>query len=286
MTPLELAALLISAANTLKSAGMELEKDPSKNFSDLATLVAIAYGENESGENIGTGQSTLLDEEGKREVSFGPFQINEFWYKDHSDSEDTTVVNNPYTKVFDDVSREEMTTLLQDPMNSALAAIIVANSKKGYENWSVYNSDAYGIKDQDFNSKYWKTGFNSAAKELYKIEIPEIELGDTPPEEPEEPVEPIEAEGKLGMERREEGFADRELSKFKRNVDELANLINPDEGTSNPETKRRMQLYVGQAFGFDMDNLPQPQRSDYDEVDRTLIEFVAELGRQKARLGG
>ena len=74
MTPLELAAMLITAATTLKDAGMPLEKDPSKNFSDLATLVAIAYGENEQGDRIGTGQSTLTDEEGNREISFGPFK--------------------------------------------------------------------------------------------------------------------------------------------------------------------------------------------------------------------
>lgn len=283
MTPLELAAMLIAAANTLKSAGMELEKDPSKNFSDLATLVAIAYGENESGEKIGSGQSTLVDEEGNREVSFGPFQINEFWYKDHSDSEDTTVVNNPYTKVFDDADSEKMKTLLQDPMNSALAAIIVANSKKGYENWSVYNSDAYGIKDQDFNSKYWKAGFNSAAQELYKIEIPEVEGGVTPPEEPEEPEM---AEGALGMERREEGYSQREVAMFNRAVDKISAMVNKVEGSANPETKRQIQIILGQELGFDIEELPQPRRSDYDDVDRTIIDFVAELGRQKARLGG
>ena len=94
MTPAQLAVLLIAAATELKAAGMTLEKDPSENFSDLATLISIAYAENEAGMNIGTGQSTLVDEEGKREVSFGPFQINEFWYKDRADSGDTTVVNN------------------------------------------------------------------------------------------------------------------------------------------------------------------------------------------------
>ena len=97
MTPLELAAILITAATSLKDEGMELEIDPSANFMDLATLVAIAYAENEQGENIGSGQSTLKDEEGKREVSFGPFQINKFWYRDKSKSGDTTVVNNEYT---------------------------------------------------------------------------------------------------------------------------------------------------------------------------------------------
>lgn len=283
MTPLELAALLISAANTLKSAGMELEKDPSKNFSDLATLIAIAYGENESGENIGTGQSTLVDEEGNREVSFGPFQINEFWYKDHSDSGDVTVVNSEYTDIFKDASRDDMITLLQDPMNSAVAAIIVANSKKGYENWSVYNSDAYGIKDQDFDSKYWKTGFNSAAKELYKIEIPEIQGGVIPPEQPEEP---IKAEGALGMERREQGYSQREVAMFNRAVDRISAEVNKVEGSANPETKRQIQIILGQELGFDMDTLPQPRRSNYDDVDRTIIDFVAELGRQKAKLGG
>ena len=41
-----------------------------------------------------------------------------------------------------------MPALLKDPMNSAIAAVIVANSNKGFENWSVYTSDVYGIEDQ------------------------------------------------------------------------------------------------------------------------------------------
>ena len=176
MTPLELAAILITAATSLKDEGMELEIDPSANFMDLATLVAIAYAENEQGENIGSGQSTLKDEEGKREVSFGPFQINKFWYRDKSKSGDTTVVNNEYTDAFDGATTKTMPELLKDPLNSALAAIIVANSKRGFENWTTYTSDVYGIKKQNYESKYWKTGFNAAAEELYKINAPEIKV--------------------------------------------------------------------------------------------------------------
>ena len=180
MTPLELAAILITAATSLKDEGMELEIDPSANtakgFSDLATLVAIAYAENEQGENIGSGQSTLKDEEGKREVSFGPFQINKFWYRDKSKSGDTTVVNNEYTDAFDGATTKTMPELLKDPLNSALAAIIVANSKRGFENWTTYTSDVYGIKEQNYESKYWKAGFNAAAEELYKINTPEIKV--------------------------------------------------------------------------------------------------------------
>jgi len=284
MTPLELAAMLITAATTLKNAGMTLEKDPSKNFSDLATLVAIAYAENEQGENIGTGQSTLVDEEGKQELSFGPFQINRFWYKDRSASGDTTVVNNEYTDIFKDVEPGDMPDLLKDPMNSAIAAVIVANSNKGYENWSVYNKDVYGIKDQSFKSEYWKTGFRSAAEELYQIDIPEVDTGNTVVTPPEEPT--VMEEGALGMERRATGYSQREVSRFNKAVDKIAAMINKVEGSDNPETKRQVQIILGQELGFDMDNLPQPQRSSYDEVDRTIIDFVAELGKQKAKLGG
>tara|TARA_B100000029_G_scaffold502619_1_gene578174 strand:+ start:2346 stop:3092 length:747 start_codon:yes stop_codon:yes gene_type:complete len=184
MTPLELAIILITAATSLKDAGMELEIDPSANPMDLATLVSIAYAENEQGENIGSGQSILRDKEGKREVSFGPFQINKFWYRDKSKSGDTTVVNNEYTDVFDGATPKTMPELLKDPLNSALAAIIVANSKKGFENWTTYTSDAYGIKEQDYESKYWKAGFNAAVEELYKVNItvPELDLLDESPE--------------------------------------------------------------------------------------------------------
>ena len=105
---------------------MPLEVDPSENFNDLATLVSIAFAESQQGENIGTGQSILTDEEGNREQSFGPFQVNKFWYKDRNDSGDTSVVNNKYTDVFNDKSAEEMQKLVQDPINAAVAAIIIA----------------------------------------------------------------------------------------------------------------------------------------------------------------
>jgi hypothetical protein len=31
-----------------------------------------------------------------------------------------------------------------------------------------------------------------------------------------------------------------------------------------------------------MEELPQPQRSDYQEVDKVVMNFIAEVGRQKA----
>lgn len=275
MTPAQLAVLLIAAATELKAAGMTLEKDPSENFSDLATLISIAYAENEAGMNIGTGQSTLVDEEGKREVSFGPFQINEFWYKDRADSGDTTVVNNEFTKVFDNASRDDMKTLLQDPKNSALAAIIVANSNNGYENWTTYNKDVYGIQKQDFDSKYWATGFRTATAELYKIDIPETKIDIMEPEDtqPTEQTQPS-----LGMERRREGYAQREMSRFNKAVTRIAKLVNPSD-PENPETIRQIQLSLSD---ISMEELPQPQRSNYQEVDKVVMNFVAEVGRQKA----
>ena len=93
-------------------------------------------------------------------------------------------------------------------------------------------------------------------------------------------------EGALGMERRATGYSQREVSRFNKAVDKIAAMINKVEGSDNPEAKRQVQIILGQELGFDMDNLPQPQRSSYDEVDRTIIDFVAELGKQKAKLGG
>jgi len=97
---------------------------------------------------------------------------------------------------------------------------------------------------------------------------------------------PIPAEGKLGMERRAEGYSQREVAMFNRAVDKISAMVNPKEGSANPETKRQIQIILGQELGYDIEELPQPRRSDYDDVDRTIIDFVAELGRQKARLGG
>jgi len=274
MTPLELAAMLITAATTLKDAGMPLEKDPSKNFSDLATLVAIAYGENEQGDRIGSGQSTLVDDEGNREISFGPFQINKFWYTDRSASGDTSVVNNKYTDIFDNVKPADMPALLKDPMNSAIAAIIVANSNKGYENWSVYTSDAYGIEEQSFDSKYWKTGFGAAAEQLYKLDIPEVKV--TPPF-----VGSGDFEGGLGQERRVKGFTQREIAQFESSRDKIANAINPAEPT-NPETIRQSSLMLANMKGLDTTQIPIDVRSEYSQLDKVILNFLGELAKKKA----
>lgn len=279
MSPVELAALIISAATNLKAAGMTLKEDPSEDFNALATLVAIAYAENEQGENIGSGQSREVDDQGKREVSFGPFQINEFWYKDHTDSGDVTVVNNEYTDVFKDASRDDMINLLQDPYNSAVAAVIVANSNNGYKNWSTYNSDVYGIKDKDFNSKYWQSGFRSATEKFYTVEDEKIEVNveDEPTVE-----EPVSAEGSLGMERREKGYSEREIASFKRGVDKIATMMNK-VNPQNPETQRQASLWLADQMGMDVQEIPLDIRSNYDKVDTVILNFIGELGKAKAR---
>jgi len=115
---------------------------------------------------------------------------------------------------------------------------------------------------------------------------PESQSYDVRPESQSFKERPIPAEGKLGMERREEGYSQREVAMFNRAVDKISAMVNKVEGSANPETKRQIQIILGQELGFDIEELPQPRRSDYDDVDRTIIDFVAELGRQKARLGG
>lgn len=311
MSPVELAALIISAATNLKAAGMTLEKDPSEDFNALATLVAIAYAENEQGENIGSGQSREVDDQGKREVSFGPFQINEFWYKDHTDSKDVTVVNNKYTDVFKDASRDDMINLLQDPYNSAVAAVIVANSNNGYKNWSTYNSDVYGIKDKDFNSKYWQSGFRSATEKFYSIEDEKIEINVedetvTLYDKNGKPVTGInpdakqsmvdsgmfftvppesELEGRtpsLGMESREKGYSEREIASFKRGVDKIATMMNK-VNPQNPETQRQASLWLANQMGMNIQEIPLDIRSNYDKVDTVILNFISELGKAKAR---
>ena len=116
--------------------------------------------------------------------------------------------------------------------------------------------------------------------------LPEEQSYDVRPESQSFKERPIPAEGKLGMERREEGYSQREVAMFNRAVDKISAMVNKVEGSANPETKRQIQIILGQELGFDIEELPQPRRSDYDDVDRTIIDFVAELGRQKARLGG
>ena len=80
------------------------------------------------------------------------------------------------------------------------------------------------------------------------------------------------------MERRREGYAQREMSNFNRAVARIAKLVNPSD-PENPETIRQIQLSLSD---ISMEELPQPQRSDYQEVDKVVMNFVAEVGRQKA----
>ena len=128
--------------------------------------------------------------------------------------------------------------------------------------------------------------YTDAMLDLNQVVLPEniVNTGGTVVTPPEQTT--TMEEGVLGMERRATGYSQREVSRFNKAVDKIAAMINKVEGSDNPETKRQVQIILGQELGFDMDNLPQPQRSSYDEVDRTIIDFVAELGKQKAKLGG
>ena len=314
MTPAELAALLISAAIKLKSAGMVLDKDPSENFNDLATLVSIAYAESEQGNKIGTGQSILEDEEGNREQSFGPFQVNEFWYKDHSDSGDTTLVNNKFTDIFNDKTPEEMEKLVQNPENAALAAIIIANSNNGYENWSVYNSKVYGIGDQDFDSKYWRTGFNTAAEEYFKIPKEDMTEDRDKPIEPAEmpvftpqgplrsrmPVYTSEAEytgrtpviepqnkyrveGGLGKAMRARGYGDREVVRFQNALDKLIADFFPGQ-EDNEEVIRQTTIAAAQSIGMPSNAMSLEEAQNLDTVKNVVKDFVYQIGKRKAML--
>lgn len=281
MTPAELAALLISAAVKLKSAGMVLDKDPSENFNDLATLVSIAFAESEQGDKIGTGQSILKDEEGNREQSFGPFQVNKFWYKDHSDSGDTTVVNNKFTDVFDDKTPEEMEKLVQNPENAALAAIIIANSNNGYENWSVYNSKVYGIGDQDFDSKYWRTGFNTAAEEYYKL--PKEDMAEIDVNPPTEPVRKYKVESSLGKAMRARGYGDREVVRFQNALDKLIADFFPGE-EDNEEVIRQTTIAAAQTIGMPSNAMSLEEAQNLDTVKSVVKDFVYNIGKRKAML--
>jgi len=283
VTALELAALLIAAATQLKAAGMELEKDPSTNFNDLATLVSIAYAES----GFDTGQSNEITPSGKREKSFGPFQVNKFWYEDHSDSGDVTLVNNEYTDVFNDKNPKEMAQLLQDPNNAAIAAVIIANSNDGYENWSVYNKKVYGIQNQNFDSEYWRVGFNAAAEQFYKItdeekdvEIEDMDNNDTPKEEKMYPVE-----GSLGDAMRARGYGDREVVKFNRALNKLIAEYFPGM-EDNEEVQRQTTIAAAQSIGMPSNTMSLEERQNLDTVKNVVKDFVYNIGKQKARLGG
>ena len=96
--------------------------------------------------------------------------------------------------------------------------------------------------------------------------------------EPEDTQPTEQTQPSLGMERRREGYAQREMSRFNKAVTRIAKLVNPSD-PENPETIRQIQLSLSD---ISMEELPQPQRSNYQEVDKVVMNFVAEVGRQKA----
>ena len=89
--------------------------------------------------------------------------------------------------------------------------------------------------------------------------------------EPEDKEPTEQTQPSLGMERRREGYAQREMSNFNRAVARIAKLVNPSD-PENPETIRQIQLSLSD---ISMEELPQPQRSNYQEVDKVVMKFVA-----------
>ena len=98
----------------------------------------------------------------------------------------------------------------------------------------------------------------------------------------ESPVEPTPEPSGVGQERREKGYSEREIAKFNRATEKIAKMMNPTDPT-NLETIRQSQLYLADQVGMNIQEIPLDVRSNYDQIDAVIMNFVGQLGKMKAR---
>jgi len=130
---------IVTAAKELKEAGFSMERDPSADEDVFYNLLALSAAEWRKGDQVnleGPGMGKALG----GEESYSPLQIfMDTWGKDTSDV-DVTVVNNEFVPEFQNIDKDDLISLITTDVDlAAKAAIIVLNSKKGYENWSTWS---------------------------------------------------------------------------------------------------------------------------------------------------
>jgi len=130
---------LVKAATELREAGFVMSKDPSQDNEVYQNLIALSAAEWRKGNQVdmdGPGMGKAIG----GEESYSPLQIYmPVWGKDTSDR-DVTIINNEFVPEFQGIDKQGLIDLISTDVElAAKAAIIVLNSKKGYDNWSTWS---------------------------------------------------------------------------------------------------------------------------------------------------
>ncbi len=277
---------------------VELLQKAGANTEDIPTLVMISFYESNlesSAENTNT-------------KSIGLFQINA--NRHFKDGKPDNTLSSFAGK---DITLEEFERKLKDPQYNAEFAVhylkvIREDLEDGSSQFGMVreaNNDPFGIWEaySDYVLPYLSgempagrgdnadekksdvvAGINSYVDAYYTLGmetnnnepvVEETQTNEAPPEPTPEP-------SGIGQERREEGYSEREIVSFKRGVDKIAGMMNK-VNPQHPEAQRQASLYLANVLGMDVQSIPIDVRSNYDEVDTVILNFVGELGKAKAR---
>jgi len=277
---------------------VELLQNAGANTEDIPTLVMISFYES----NLETGA------ENQDTTSIGLFQINADRHFKNGKPDNTLS-----SFAGKDITLEEFERKLKDPQYNAEFAVhylkvIREDLEDGSSQFGMVtaaNNDPFGIWEAytDYVLPYLSgqmpagrgnnadekksdvvAGINSYVDAYYTLGMEtnnnEPVVEETQTNEP--PAEPTPEPSGLGQERRESGYSQREIAKFNRATEKIAKMMNPTDPT-NLETIRQSQLYLANQVGMNIQEIPLDVRSNYDQIDAVIMNFVGQLGKMKAR---
>tara|TARA_Y100001938_G_C8088244_1_gene433393 strand:+ start:505 stop:1365 length:861 start_codon:yes stop_codon:yes gene_type:complete len=277
---------------------VELLQNAGANTEDIPTLVMISFYES----NLETGA------ENEDTTSIGLFQINADRHFKNGKPDNTLS-----SFAGKDITLEEFERKLKDPQYNAEFAVhylkvIREDLEDGSSQFGMVtaaNNDPFGIWEAytDYVLPYLSgempagrgnnpnekksdvvEGINSYVDAYYTLGM---ETNNNEPvvketQTNESPVEPTPEPSGVGQERREKGYSEREIAKFNRATEKIAKMMNPTDPT-NLETIRQSQLYLADQVGMNIQEIPLDVRSNYDQIDAVIMNFVGQLGKMKAR---
>ena len=277
---------------------VELLQNAGANTEDIPTLVMISFYES----NLEAGA------ENQDTTSIGLFQINADRHFKNGKPDNTLS-----SFAGKDITLEEFERKLKDPQYNAEFAVhylkvIREDLEDGSSQFGMVtaaNNDPFGIWEAytDYVLPYLSgempagrgnnpnekksdvvEGINSYVDAYYTLGM---ETNNNEPvvketQTNESPVEPTPEPSGVGQERREKGYSEREIAKFNRATEKIAKMMNPTDPT-NLETIRQSQLYLADQVGMNIQEIPLDVRSNYDQIDAVIMNFVGQLGKMKAR---
>ena len=117
-----------------------MSKDPSQDNEVYQNLIALSAAEWRKGDEVdmdGPGMGKAIDQEKNHTLHYK--YTCQYGDKDTSDK-DVTIINNEFVPEFQGIDRQGLIDLISTDVDlAAKAAIIVLNSRKGYDNWSTWS---------------------------------------------------------------------------------------------------------------------------------------------------